>query len=613
MAMGLENYKLKSDFEKLKEHIIKFVPDNEGLVNAVRGLTPKNNLLINSLIALWNKREVPELSEKDIIQQNLAYQSRPERQIGLAAVGLDPDDLVNEKRWVLKNREGWYGWIPETHEYTARPLIYEGDLDYEKVFERKVLRYQVSGSINLYRTMKLFLETFISMGLTDDQICEILLELCKRHVQHQYSSLSRHTKEAGKLWIELASSLNNDVEEGKVRKALCGISRKVGEPINLPLFNIKSLYDQILDLTHPGLDPKVHEGKATQHACKCIEFLVSKNIKHMFDNYQREKVINDEAVNMVEIVNLITQQETKKDEYKITQTMYLPPACSTLDIQPEVRASTEQVVIMQAEAWRNNKNIRKNEEHTFHRSRSNSSGYVRKEDDYNKDRQEGRRYSRGDRSPRNYGDKQYFYKNSSGEYRRGSSQNRGDQPRYEKRGGSGDRYKSYGNERNSRNESPYRGGSRRGASPYNGGRRDQDNNSYRSDRYRRESRSPGNRNGNYDRAHRQSPVSDNRMPVEYRKQDSRRSPARDSQTPQRRRSTSTDRREDHNQCRRCGDKGHKADKCEMFTYWRGKPCDCGLLHRRKDCNRRQGAFVTEIEDEDRREDGQNSVPQMYLN
>ena len=304
MATGLDNYKLKSELEKLKEAVIKFTPDNLGLVNAVKGLTPKNNLLINSLIALWNTREVPELSEKDIIKQNLDYQSRPERQPDLAEVGLDTNDLVNEKRWVLKSREGWYGWIPEAQAYTNRPLIYGDDLDYEKTFERKVLRYQVSGTINLYRTMKMFLESFNSMGLTDKQICEILLELCKKHVTHAYSFLSRHTKAAGKLWLELASSLNNDVEEGKVRKALCGISRKVGEPINLPLFDIKSLYDQILDLTHPGLDPKVHEEKATQHACKCIEFLVSKGLKPLFDNYQRDKVMNDDSINLVEVITV---------------------------------------------------------------------------------------------------------------------------------------------------------------------------------------------------------------------------------------------------------------------------------------------------------------------
>ena len=198
--------------------------------------------------------------------------------------------------------------------------------------------------------MKKFLETFNSMGLTDKQICEILLELCKTKVPHQYSSLARHTENATKLWVELASSLNNDVEGAKCRKALSGVSRKVTEPINLPLFDIRSLYHQILDLTHPGLDEKVHETKATQLACRCIEFLVSKGIKVLFDNYARNKVIQNEPINIIELVNMITQQENGKEEYKITNTMFLPPACSRLDIQPDITAESEQLVIMQNKA-----------------------------------------------------------------------------------------------------------------------------------------------------------------------------------------------------------------------------------------------------------------------
>ena len=590
MASDLDNYKLRNELEKLKAALIKFTPDNEGLVNSVKGLTPKNNILINSLIEAWAKREPPTLTEKDIIKQNLDYQSRAGRQEDLAGVALDPNDLVNEKRWILKNRDGWYGWIPENQTYGEKPITYGGDLDYEKIFEKKVLKYQVSGTINLYRTMKKFLETFTSMGLTDEQICEILLELCKKHVPHQYSSLARHTEDAEKLWLELASSLNNDVEEAKVRKALCGITRKIAEPINLPLYDIKSLYDQILDLTHPGLDPQIHEEKATQHACKCIEFLVTKGIKQLFDNYQRDKVVHNEKINLVELVNMITQQENTKEEYKITTTMYLPPACSRLDIQPDVNTSSEQIVVMQNKTWKV-QNTEKSRE--FPRSRSKSFDYDRREYNYNRNNQDKRKYST------HYSqEKPYFQRNSSRETYRDSSRTRNDQQR-EPRGRSGDKYRSYGTERDNRDPSPYR----------DNGRREQSKSSYKPDRYRRESRSPGYNNNRNDRGDRQSPVAPRRMSVEYQRRDSRQSPARRGPVEQRGRSTS---RDDNVKCRRCGGIGHKAEQCEHFPYWKGKPCDCGLLHRRRDCNMSRGVHLTELDPQDRREDGQNTVPNMYI-
>ena len=99
------------------------------------------------------------------------------------------------------------------------------------------------------------------------------------------------------------------------------------------------------------------------------------------------------------------------------------------------------------------------------------------------------------------------------------------------------------------------------------------------------------------------------MSVEYQRRDSRQSPARKIPVEQRRRSTS---RDDNVKCRRCGGIGHKAEQCEHFPYWKGKPCDCGLLHRRRDCNMSRGVHLTELDPQDRREDGQNTVPNMYI-
>ena len=617
MATDLSNYKVKNELEKLKDALVKYTPDNEGLINTIKALTPKNSLLINALIEEWNERIIPQLSEKDIIKQNMAYQSRKGRHDGLVAVGMDPNDLVHEKRWILKSKDAWLGWIPEAQAYTDVPLIYGGDLDYDKTFERKVLRYQVSGTINLYRTMKKFLETFISMGLTDRQICEILLELCKKHVPHQYSSLARHTEDAGKLWVELASSLNNDVEESKVRKALCNISRKVSEPINLPLYSIKSLYDQILDLTHPGLDPKIHEEKATQHACKCIEFLVSKSIKKLFDNYQRDKVVHGESINLVELVNMITQQENTKEEYRIQQTMYLPPACSTLDIQPEVNTSTEQITVMRSESWQNKKDDRSNKEY-YTRSRSNSNGYGRKVEDNNKNYPQTRRYSRTAASSRYHGEKPYFRnysgdrrRNYSGDNRRDYSRDRGDKPRYQQRQRSGDKYRSYGRQRD--NASPYRSDGRRATTPNDrNGRGDRYSNNNNSDNYRRrESRSPANRSSYDNRGDRQNTQSVRRRSRDSQRQDSRSSSARRNQSQQRGRSASRESGDGDNQCHRCGSKDHISAKCEQFPYWRGKPCDCGFLHKRRDCNMKYEVHVTGADTGDRRHDEQDDALQLY--
>ena len=130
--MDLDNYKIRNELEKIKAALVKYTHDNEGLVTTISGLTPKNNILINDLIELWKTRETPTETEKNIIRVNLAYQANSTKAEELADVEFDPSDMVNEKRWVLKNREAWFGWQPHSHEYGVRPIEFGGDLDYAK-------------------------------------------------------------------------------------------------------------------------------------------------------------------------------------------------------------------------------------------------------------------------------------------------------------------------------------------------------------------------------------------------------------------------------------------------------------------------------------------------
>ena len=60
----------------------------------------------------------------------------------------------------------------------------------------------------------------------------------------------------------------------------------------------------------------------------CIDYLVNKNVKILYDNYCRDKSVHNEKIDIIEVVNMITQEENDNEAYRITNTMYLPIAAS---------------------------------------------------------------------------------------------------------------------------------------------------------------------------------------------------------------------------------------------------------------------------------------------
>ena len=156
MATNLESYKVRSEMDKVKAAIVKHLPQFQGLVEELNALNPKNNVLINNLIEKWKRREPPSENVRDIIKNNIDHNNEADRRQDREARGIEPDEYFNEKRWILKEQNAWYGWDPRANDYGARPIEYGGDLDYDKIFDKQVISYQVSGTINLYRTMTRF-------------------------------------------------------------------------------------------------------------------------------------------------------------------------------------------------------------------------------------------------------------------------------------------------------------------------------------------------------------------------------------------------------------------------------------------------------------------------
>ena len=135
MATNLENYKMRSEMDKVKAAIIKHLPQHQGLVDELNGLNPKNNILINNLVDKWKNREPPSENVRDIIKNNIDYNSHADRRPDIEARGIDPNEYINEKRWILKEQNAWYRWDPRANEYgRGAKSIRTCELGSQKIF-----------------------------------------------------------------------------------------------------------------------------------------------------------------------------------------------------------------------------------------------------------------------------------------------------------------------------------------------------------------------------------------------------------------------------------------------------------------------------------------------
>ena len=209
MNSTIANLTANRNYEKLLDLFNQIAPENKDVQKQISALTTSKSTYIKQLQKKWNSIAPPQFTELDIRELcTNFYQAQEEENESRALRFLPRIGTVDSKNWVVKADYAWHGWSPEDGKYFEDPLLFEGPVNFSKIFEPLIISDKDSGSINLIWTVEHFLRKGIDMGLSAANWTTIWIALAKSHLPNQFQSLSRFVGDVDKLFFELVASIN---------------------------------------------------------------------------------------------------------------------------------------------------------------------------------------------------------------------------------------------------------------------------------------------------------------------------------------------------------------------------------------------------------------------
>ena len=519
----LQSIETKEQLEQILVAVNEALPENEKIKTQLSKYSQSKETFIKQLQSLWYERELPIYTELQIRQMNAAYYSQKER--NQIASGLHGKDMVNMdgRNWVIKTSTCWRGWNANESAYYDSPLLFEGEIGYEKNFQPLIVSDPESKSVNLIISMTKIIKRGAEMCLSDSNWATLFLTFAKNHMANDHQTLSKYSDDLDNLFEGIVKSVNADSEIAKIRTSLSNISRKPGMSIQTPLYRLKSLYEMLISINLPNISTNDAKIRADYFACNVAKHLVTNNTAKIIADYIIIRQQRAETMNLMKLCNIITTHEAGTPADRIQVIMNVPASAARMD-QSISEANNVEELLVAASAFpvdgSRTPPPRRDSRPTSprftggHQSRppnrqQNTQGWWR-----------GRNGSAHSPNNRRY---------HQSPQRRGSNSNSYPQP-------TGGR----GNSNNGRNSSQQRATTpqRRGNTPT--GNQHGPNNT-------RNQRGSGSRNG-----------------------------PRRSSTP-----TGKDR------CMRCNSSNHSSEQCETYPFHRGPNCEiCGLVHKTKNHRQR---------------------------
>jgi hypothetical protein len=145
-------------FEKLLDLFQEIAPNNQNVQKQISLLSNSKDNYIKQLQGKWNAIKPPTFTELEIREICQSYYD------GLAHTnemrllqGLPKVAIVDSRNWIVKSENSWHGWNCEQARYYTEPLLFEGSVNYHKLFEPLTISNKDSGSINIIWTLDKFI------------------------------------------------------------------------------------------------------------------------------------------------------------------------------------------------------------------------------------------------------------------------------------------------------------------------------------------------------------------------------------------------------------------------------------------------------------------------
>ena len=573
MHSALHDLELSDNMQTLYKILLQTHPDNPEIQKELGKLTNNKDTYLRQIIDLWNNRAQATYTEIEIKRMCSAYYANENENAVVDSLQGREKCKMESRSWIVKTDSVWRGWNPEDSQYFEAPILFEGEIKFDRYYEQLVVSDKDSGSVNLIWTIKKLIKRGSDSCLSDENWISLWLQFSRKYMPTSYPTLSRYSDNLETLFVTLVTNINADEELGKLRSTMARLHRRPGEQIQVALYKLKSYYELLLGISFPQLDSNTATIRADNYSANSAKYFVSSNTGAVITKYIHYKVQKGEPVNVMNVCQVISQHENTSTSDAIQSVMYLPEMATRLDTQMSTASNVEELVIASSRIERGRGvSPKQNGQQNKQNYRYSTSNSYRSPGGTN---YKSRGRSSGFRSP---GGTNYKPRGRSAD---GSGFRSPGGTNYKSRGRSsgGSSYRSPGgtNYRSSTGSSYRSPGGNTYRSTAGGSYRSPGGNTYRSsagNNYR----SPGGSAYRSSYQNNQRPPSAQRFqsPGGRKYQQSpggsmwRKSPGPSNRGPPQQQNPQS--------CVRCGDP-HESARCPYYAYYQGPPCgDCNFLH-----------------------------------